>query len=73
MEVSLRSRDSRIDCALAEDSGGYTVPKAVLDAVPSGPVYVLVSRVARSSAKATPGDGVVHLESRSSWQIVTNK
>lgn len=73
MEVSLRSPDSRIDCPVSSDTGEFSVPKEVLAAVPSGPVYVIVSRVATAQAKTTPDKGVVRLESRSSWQIITRK
>ena len=43
--------------------GSYTVPKVVLDAVPSGPVYVFVSRVASTRATTEPDRGVVLLRS----------
>lgn len=73
MEVSLQSQQFHIDCPVAGDPGSYTVPKAVVDVIPGGPVYILVSRLLRATAATAPDHGAVRLESRSSWQIITHR
>ncbi len=73
MEISLRAPDRQIDCPMTGDPGTYTVKKAVLDALPGGPVYVLVTRVQRVAATTVPDHGPLLLISRSSWEIVTSK